>query len=46
MLLEKYGIKFFNIMDEFIIVLEIVEKKSKGEVVFLWILGGENGNIV
>lgn len=44
-LLEKYGIKPPNTMDEFITALETVKKKSKGEVAPLWIPGGENGNI-
>ncbi|RDZ17771.1 binding protein msmE [Priestia megaterium] len=44
-LLEKYGIKSPNTMDEFITALETVKKKSKGEVAPLWIPGGENGNI-
>ncbi|MEI2392128.1 ABC transporter substrate-binding protein [Priestia megaterium] len=44
-LLKKYGIKPPNTMDEFITALETVKKKSKGEVVPLWIPGGENGNI-
>ncbi len=44
-LLDKYGIKPPNTMDEFITALETVKKKSKGEVAPLWIPGGENGNI-
>jgi raffinose/stachyose/melibiose transport system substrate-binding protein len=44
-LLDKYGIKPPNTMDEFIKALETVKKKSKGEVAPLWIPGGENGNI-
>ncbi|KSU88246.1 binding protein msmE [Priestia veravalensis] len=44
-LLEQYGIKPPQTMDEFVKALEVVKNKSKGDVVPLWIPGGENGNI-
>ncbi|AOZ90455.1 binding protein msmE [Bacillus xiamenensis] len=44
-LLKKYGIEVPKTLDELRSALQTVKEKSKGEVVPLWIPGGDNSNI-
>ncbi|WEZ73188.1 extracellular solute-binding protein [Bacillus altitudinis] len=44
-LLKEYGIKVPKTLDELRSALQTVKEKSKGDVVPLWIPGGDNSNI-
>ncbi|MFC0272609.1 ABC transporter substrate-binding protein [Metabacillus herbersteinensis] len=44
-ILEEYGIEPPTTLDEFIAALETIKEKSKGDVVPLWIPGGDNWTI-